>query len=37
MSCPIMSGIFGKALYPIPIKIPPKRYDGSAGNFEIPL
>jgi len=26
MCCPIMSVIFGKVLYPIPIKIPPKRY-----------
>jgi hypothetical protein len=32
-----MSGIFGKGLYLIPQKMPPKIYDGRAGNFEIPL
>jgi len=26
MCCPIMSVIFGKALYLIPIKMPPKRF-----------
>ena len=36
MYCPIMSVIFGKALYLIPQKMPPKIYDGRAGNFEIP-
>jgi len=37
MSCPIMSVIFGKVLYLIPRKMPPKRYDGRRGYLEIPL
>jgi len=31
MCCPIMSVIFGKVLYLIPIKMPPKRYGKFRG------
>jgi len=31
MCCPIVSGIFGKVLYLIPIKMPPKRYGRFRG------
>jgi hypothetical protein len=37
MCCPIISVISKKELYLIPEKMPPKRYDGNAGNLEIPL
>jgi hypothetical protein len=33
MCCPIMSVIFGKALYLIPIKMPPKRYGKLRGHY----
>ena len=35
MSCSIMRALFEKALYLIPIKMTPKRYDGRVGNFTI--
>jgi len=38
MCCPIVVGIFGKGLYLIPIKMPPKRYGRPKGyNAQIRL